>query len=619
MSEDLKYIQLVEKARYGDKQCLERLAEEARGRLGVYVYRLTLAEDLTDEIVQESMLEMCKILGKLKRPDRFWPWLYGIATNKFHRHQRTERTQARAAKSAANRGSGSRREGLENLVSQELKQIVSTAMRKLRTRHRAVLIMRCFDEMSYADIAESMGCSEFSTRMLFLRAKRSLQKELSRNGFGRGSLLAALILFGKMTAPSEAAAAGVSVTAATTKVGLAATLVGTAISKTTLVSLTTAGVLAVGTIAVTSGPEKNIIGQQPGGNPHIFSTSGQANNSGEEYWYFFPEGAGNPMMMRRKSNANGKESYSQLLQNDQANYYYHKNTIYINNYRTWADDLSVARLPTDNPQLSKFLSQVEGSGEQMEYVPGRERGLLVIATVDRNRNGNRFWAIRHDNVLDEDYFQSDWPIGAGTIDNRDEMHKRGWTYFRITGQVNGEKVSGAGRLPFVYATSRRYGAWLKLQVAGGLKITDSDEGARVYGAGGAVKATYKAGSFFRGLARPWMGLHSIDTVRRDAAEQRLWFATKHIPGNDKARVEMDHGQVKLIYTIDLKTDVIDRIEFSGTNGIAGELRFSYLQNIDEVDAGNEFAKPRKRSYQTPQQYEEGLLWLVQLAEGALGK
>jgi len=615
----LKYIQLVEKARHGDKQCLERLAEEARGRLGVYVYRLTLAEDLTDEIVQESMLEMCKILGKLKRPDRFWPWLYGIATNKFHRHQRTERTQARAAKSAANRGSGSRQEGLENLVSQELKQIVSTAMRKLRTRHRAVLIMRCFDEMSYADIAESMGCSEFSTRMLFLRAKRSLQKELSRNGFGRGSLLTALILFGRMTAPSEAAAAGVSVTAATTKVGLAATLVGTAISKTALVSLTTAGVLAVGTIVVTSEPEKNIIGQQPGGNPHIFSTSGQANNSAEEYWYFFPEGANNPMMMRCKSNANGKESYSQLLQNDQANYYYRKNTIYINNYRTWADDLSVARLPTDNPQLSKFLSQVEGNGEQMEYVPGSQRGLLVIATVDRNQNGNRFWAIRHDNVLDEDYFQSDWPIGAGTIDNRDEMHKRGWTYFRIMGQVNGEKVSGAGRLPFVYATSRRYSAWLKLQVAGGLKITDSDEGARVYGAGGAMEATYKAGSFFKGLARPWMGLHSIDMVRRDAAEQRLWFATKRVSGNGKARVEVDHGQVKLIYTIDLETDVIDRITLSGANGIEGELRFSYLQNIDEVDPGNEFAKPRRRSYQKPQQYEEGLLWLVQLAEGVLGK
>ena len=202
--------------------------------------------------------------------------------------------------------------------------------------------------------------------MLFLRAKRSLQKELSRNGFGRGSLLAALILFGKMTAPTEAAAAGISVTAATTKVGLTAAVVGTVISKTAIVSVATTGVLAIGTIAVTSEPGGTITGR-PGGNSQIMSPWPQANNGdhSQEYWYFFPEGAGNPMMMRLKSDADSKKSYCQLLQNDQGNYYYHKNIIYTNNYRMWAGDLSVLRLPTDNPQLSRFLSQVEGKSEQM--------------------------------------------------------------------------------------------------------------------------------------------------------------------------------------------------------------------------------------------------------------
>jgi len=101
-----------------------------------------------------------------------------------------------------------------------------------------------------------MGCSEFSTRMLFLRAKRALQRELSRNGFGKGSLLAALVLFGKITAPTEAAVAQVSVTAATTKVGLLAGIVGLATTKTAIVSLTAAGALTAGTIVTTSGPWK---------------------------------------------------------------------------------------------------------------------------------------------------------------------------------------------------------------------------------------------------------------------------------------------------------------------------------------------------------------------------
>ena len=203
------YVELVERARAGDKLSLNHLAEIARDRLRTYVYRLTQNEDLTQEIVQESLLEMCKVLGKLKDNERFWAWLYGIATNKLHRHYRSEKARKNAAAlEEVRRGSmQDEPEGLENLVGQELRQIVSTAMKKLRTRHKAVLVMRCYDEMSYAEIADSMGCTEFSTRMLFVRAKRALQKELAHSGLGRGSLLAALIVFGKMTAPSRAAAA----------------------------------------------------------------------------------------------------------------------------------------------------------------------------------------------------------------------------------------------------------------------------------------------------------------------------------------------------------------------------------------------------------------------------
>ena len=59
------YIQLVKQAQLGKQESLNGLAELARERLRVYVYRLTLQDELTQEIVQESMLEMCRILGKL--------------------------------------------------------------------------------------------------------------------------------------------------------------------------------------------------------------------------------------------------------------------------------------------------------------------------------------------------------------------------------------------------------------------------------------------------------------------------------------------------------------------------------------------------------------------------
>jgi RNA polymerase sigma-70 factor (ECF subfamily) len=620
MDEQSKHVEIVEKAQRGDEKCMDRLAELARERLRVYVYRLTLEEDLTQEIVQESMLEMCKVLGKLKRADRFWPWLYGIAVNKIHRHRRTERTQKKLAMSRAE-NSGTfkeRQQGLENLVGQELKQVVGAAMNKLKTRHRAVLVMRCYDGMSYGEIADSMKCSEFGSRMLFVRAKRSLQRELSKNGFGKGSLLAALVLFGKMTSGSEAAAAEISVTAATTKVGLLASVVGLVTSKTAVVSLTAAGVLAVGTVAVTSRPARDSNQwRNLGEGRAVPSFLGQDGSSGEENWYYFPDGPSGSMMLRAKCEPHGGQDYSEVLQNDLANYYRRGNTVHINNYRLYSGDLSVVRLPTDSADLTSFLSRVEGDKGQIQRVPNTEKGLLVVATRNPEDGSNCAWLTRHYNVLDEDFFQCDWPAPAKVVDRRDGMHKRGWTYFTVTGQVNGREVAGRGRMPFVYAAIRLYSPWLKLAVGDELTIVDSASGAYLRGGDGARIAGYRGGSFFRGLSRPWMGLHTIDTVRRDAAEREVWFETKHSSGSDKADVELTIEEVKLLYTIDLKRDVIDRIRLSVDGEERGELTFAYMEDVE--GAGGDFSAPGRGSYRIRPAQDTGLLWLARLAEGSLGE
>jgi RNA polymerase sigma-70 factor (ECF subfamily) len=618
MDQKMSQIELVNRARRGDRQCLGQLAQQARERLRTYVYRLTQQDDLAQEIVQESLLEMCKVIGKLKKPDRFWPWLYSIATNKLRRHYRTERTQRKLAVSSATRKGTlkERQDGLENLVSDELKQIVSSAMKKLRTRHKAVLIMRCYDQMPYSEIAESMGCSEFSTRMLFLRAKKSLQRELSRNGFSKGTLLAALVLFGKLTAPSKAAAAQVSITTATTNVGLLAGIIGLVTTKTAILSLATAGALTVGTMTVKSGSwNKNAEGPPPSFTSTQDINWTTDNSNEEEYWYYFPQGPTQSMMLRAKSGVTGDKSSWQILQNNIANYYYCNNTVHINNYRMWASDLSVLKIPTDAPHLTDFLYQVESKTWNKKHITAKGKGLLVIAARSKAEEDDRPWAIRHYNVLDEDYFKGDWPTSAKILDKRDEMHKRGWTYFRITGQVNGQNVSGTGRIPFVYDKSEQYSPWLKLQV-GSMTIVDISNAAYLYHPSSDRPDTYPGGCFFKGLTRPWMGFHTIDTVRRDAAEKRIWFETKQTTNNQFVQVELICEGLKLIYKIDLETDVIDEITFSTNEGNTGNLKFSYLQSIEEV--GEEFRPPSRPRRRGASNKDMGLLWLIRLAEGSLG-
>ena len=105
-----------------------------------------------------------------------------------------------------------------------------------------------------------------------------------------------------------------------------------------------------------------------------------------------------------------------------------------------------------------------GKRENTEYVPSRPDGLLVI--IKQNEEGDLLHTVYHHEISYQEFFRYDWPKGAKIVDNRDAMHRRGWTYFRIEGNVEGVEVSGTGRLPFVYQAVSWYPPWLRLRVDG---------------------------------------------------------------------------------------------------------------------------------------------------------
>jgi RNA polymerase sigma factor (sigma-70 family) len=601
MDVDKDYIVLVRQARLGNRESLETLSKLVRGRLYAYVYRIVLREHLAQDIVQESMLEMFKVLGELQRADRFWPWLRGIAFNKIRRHYMEEKRRREVPASKLQKPrhrSTEAHAGFAKLVSEELKQIVISTMGELKPQYRKVLIMRCYEEMEYSEIAELMGCSELSSRVLFCRAKRSLQKHLSNKGFRKGFLVTALVLFGKMTSPSEAAAAGVSITTAATKVGVAAGVAAAVSSKTAIVSLATAGVLAVGTMVTTSAFDgtKNLPESKPVKSVQIMGQVDTAQGGVEERWYYYPRSVDGPVVLRLVNwDSQRKKTYGRWWQDDRANYCFVKNsnTIYINNFRMFNSRLDVQTLPTDGPGFIDFVSTVEGQNHEMKYVSGKGEGLLVITRRGGEENGNQFRIAQHNNVLDEEYFRYKWPPEAVEVDNRDLMHKRGWTYFKITGRIDDKEVRGRGRIPFVNAASDNHWPWIVLKV--GEDIINE--------------------ACFAGLSRPWMGMHTIDTVRRDAVRKWVWFETRYTPDEVKVEVLVTYRQVKLLYTINMEKDVIEKITFLVGDDRRGELSFVYLQEIDNI--GGEFAEPGRQSDRGPQQEGPGMLWLVRLIESQM--
>ncbi|MHC4648237.1 MAG: hypothetical protein ACYTBJ_22485, partial [Planctomycetota bacterium] len=99
---------------------------------------------------------------------------------------------------------------------------------------------------------------------------------------------------------------------------------------------------------------------------------------------------------------------------------------------------------------------------------------------------------------------------------------------------------------------------------------------------------------------------------RDAAEQKIPFETKYDEGEEKAEVTLTWGQSSLVYTIDMKTDVIEKIVFGVGGDKKGELRFEYLQEIEE--GSREFVRPSVQRYGAVSD-GKGILWLMELAGG----
>jgi RNA polymerase sigma-70 factor (ECF subfamily) len=243
------FTQLIYQARLGDHGALDCLAETARQRLYAYIYRLTLNHDLAQDLLQETLLKMVENIEELEHPEGFWSWLFRTALGNVQHYYRNLARAQRIELSARSRDRLEKyfcedyEDGLNQLMRKELSEAMIKAMGRLMLTYRSVLTLRCFEQMSYAEIAGMMGCKELRARVLFFRAKRSLGRQLARRGFSKALLLAALGLFGALTAPADSAPAG-TVTAASLHVGSLASfagIAGTPPAVATLAAITGAG------------------------------------------------------------------------------------------------------------------------------------------------------------------------------------------------------------------------------------------------------------------------------------------------------------------------------------------------------------------------------------------
>lgn len=184
--------ELVDQARAGDKEAFRLLFQRYHRR--AYTLALGVVHNPDDalDVVQEAFLRAHRHLEGFEGNASFYTWLYRIVMNVAIDHVRKQgRAPTVDYDDAVAHLDTDAPADLQDLVPQmlggnpakelarrEIREQIDEALGKLSPNHRAVLIMREVDGLSYDEMAKVMKCSKGTIMSRLFHARKYMQKYL---------------------------------------------------------------------------------------------------------------------------------------------------------------------------------------------------------------------------------------------------------------------------------------------------------------------------------------------------------------------------------------------------------------------------------------------------------
>jgi RNA polymerase sigma-70 factor (ECF subfamily) len=176
--------ELVERARRGDSTAFSELVRRYQRK--AYSVALGMLRDADDarDVSQDAFLKVHRSLSTFEGDAQFFTWLYRIVMNlcidhlRKRRGQRIEFDETVGQEGGDPTGISPHRIGFdpqEALKNKELRRSLMEALQKLTPAHRAILIMREVDGLSYQEMADILGCSIGTVMSRLFHARKKMQ------------------------------------------------------------------------------------------------------------------------------------------------------------------------------------------------------------------------------------------------------------------------------------------------------------------------------------------------------------------------------------------------------------------------------------------------------------
>ena len=181
ISNQIQYEWLALRCQSGEPDAFEDLIAVMERPLLYYATSLTGNPESALDVLQEVWIKAFRGIRKLKDPSALRSWLYsithGIAVDRIRKNYARERAEKVQYEEFE--------ETEEPSFGDEDAEAIHQALSQIGLRHREVLVLHFLDDLSVAEIATVVGCSEGTVKSRIHYAKRAMKEILSGGIYGK--------------------------------------------------------------------------------------------------------------------------------------------------------------------------------------------------------------------------------------------------------------------------------------------------------------------------------------------------------------------------------------------------------------------------------------------------
>jgi RNA polymerase sigma-70 factor (ECF subfamily) len=180
---ELSDWELVQKCQSGEMGAFQDLVSKYHQKVYTVILGLLRNPDDAMEVAQETFFRAYRKIKSFHGGASFYTWLYRIAVNIAIDAQRKQKRNPldfrETMDGVLEEQNEVAKDPFSDVHDKELRERLIKAINDLTPEHRAVIILRTIEGLSYKDIGEIMGCSEGTVMSRLHYARKKLQHKLS--------------------------------------------------------------------------------------------------------------------------------------------------------------------------------------------------------------------------------------------------------------------------------------------------------------------------------------------------------------------------------------------------------------------------------------------------------